>query len=169
VGFTRVGNVVASVAFTPLFAPREQTPPEVLAAYEATNDSLGVTFDHAQIAFTPALGIRVAIPEALDQEDGYILHFGAPDDAEVLWAGDADTGAPLEATVPLTPGQVQRLTAGHRLTLTAVAQREPVPDAVYAISIGNVNQAQSTQALLGYMRQQLNADLAQIVPPSDTQ
>lgn len=166
VGYTRVGNVVASVAFTPMLTPREQTPPEVLAAYEATNDSLGVTFDHPQIAFSPALGIRLALPEPLDEEDGYILHFGAPDEADVLWAGEAGTGAPLEATVPLGPGQVRRLVAGDRLTLTAVAEREPIPDAVYAISIGSVNQARNAQALLGYMRSELSEDLARIVPPS---
>lgn len=167
VGYTRVGNVVASVAFTPLLAPREQTPPDVLSAYEATNQALGITFDHPQIAFTPALGIRVALPQPLDEEDGYILHFGAPDEAEVVWAGDAGTGAPLEATVPLTAGQVRRLTAGDPLTLTAVAQREPVPDAVYAIAIGSVNQAQNTRALLGYMESQLARDLARLVPPSE--
>jgi hypothetical protein len=169
VGYTRVGNVVATVAFTPLLAPREQTPADVLSAYEANNEALGLTFDHPKIAFTPALGIRVALPQPLDQEDGYILHFGPPDEAEVIWAGDAGTGAPLEATVPLTPGQVRRLTAGDPLTLTAVVQREPVPDAVYAISIGTVNQAQNVQALLGYMESQLGEDLARLVPPSEGQ
>lgn len=168
-GFARVGNVVASVAFTPLLAPRDQTPDDVLSTYEANNQALGITFDHPQIAFTPALGIRVALPQPLDEEDGYILHFGAPEEAEVVWAGEAGTGGPLEATVPLTPGQVRRLTAGDPLTLTAVAQREPSADAVYAIAISNVSQAQNTQALLGYMERQLNQDLARLVPPSDTE
>ena len=44
-----------------------------------------------------------------------------------------------------------------------------MPDAVYAIRIGNVTQAQNTQALLGYMQSQLGEDLAQIVPPSGTE
>jgi len=169
VGFTRVGNVVATVAFTAIILPREQIPEETLAAYEATNTALGVTFQHPTIAFTPALGVRLALPQPLDAENGYVLHFGSPDQAEVVWAGDAGTGRPLEGTVPLTAGQVQRLAAGDRLTLTAIANAEPVPDAVYAIRIGNVTQAQNTQALLGYMQSQLGEDLAQIVPPSGTE
>lgn len=169
VGFTRVGNVVATVAFTAIILPREQIPPETLSAYEATNSALGVSLDHPTITFTPALGVRLALPEPLDTEDGYVLHFGSPEQAEVVWAGDAGTGQPIEATVPLTAGHVQRLTAGDRLTLTAIANAEPQPDAVYAIRIGNVTQSQSTQALLGYMRNQLGQDLARIVPPSGTQ
>lgn len=168
VGYTRVGNVVATVAFTPLLAPKEQTPPEILTAYEATNDSLGLSFDHPRLAFTPALGLRMALPQALDEEDGYILHFGPPDQAEVVWSGDADTGTTIEATVPLTQGQVQRLTSGDQLTVTAVAEREPTPDAVFAIGIGTVSQAPNAQAVLGYMESQLAADLARIVPPSGT-
>lgn len=169
VGFTRVGNVVATVAFTAILLPREQIPAETLTAYESTNAALGVTFTHPTIAFTPALGVRLALPEALDEEDGYVLHFGSPDQAEVVWAGDAGTGGPIEATVPLTAGQVQRLTAGDRLTLTAIANAEPVPDAVYAIRIGSVTQAQNTRALLSYMQNQLGQDLAQLVPPSGTE
>lgn len=169
VGTTRVGNVVATVAFTPILLPREQIPPETLSAYQATNDSLGVTFRHPTIAFTPALGVRVALPQPLDEEDGYILHFGSPDQAEVVWAGDAGTGGALESTVPLTAGQVRRLAAGDRLTLTAVADAEPQPEAVYAIGIGNVAQAQSAQALLGYMRNQMGEDLTRLVPASGTE
>ncbi|MBT8489377.1 MAG: hypothetical protein KJO65_11185, partial [Gemmatimonadetes bacterium] len=169
IGFTRVGNVVVTVAFTAIILPREQIPPETLTAYEATNSALGVTVDHPTIVFTPALGVRVALPEPLDQEDGYVLHFGSPDQAEVVWAGDAGTGSPIEATVPLTAGQVQRLTAGDRLTLTAIADAEPVPDAVYAVRIGSVTQTQRTKALLSYMQNQLGQDLAQIVPPSGTE
>ncbi len=169
VGFTRVGNVVATVAFTAIILSRDQLPAETLTAYEATNAALGVTLDHPTIVFTPALGLRVALPQPLDEEDGYVLHFGSPDQAEVVWAGDAGTGLAIEATVPLTAGQVQRLTAGDRLTLTAIAEAEPIPDAVYALRIGSVTQAQRTQALLGYMQNQLGQDLAQIVPPSGTE
>ena len=169
IGFTRVGNVVATVAFTAIILPREQIPAETLAAYEATNSALGVTFDHPTIAFTPALGVRLALPQPLDVEDRYVLHFGSPEQAEVVWASDAGTGRALEGTVPLTAGQVQRLAAGDRLTLTAIADAEPMPDAVYAIRIGNVTQAQRAQALLGYMQSQLGQDLAQIVPPSGTE
>ncbi|MDX1494552.1 MAG: hypothetical protein R3253_10860, partial [Longimicrobiales bacterium] len=95
--------------------------------------------------------------------------FGSPEQAEVVWAGDAGTGGALEGTVPLTAGQVRRLAAGDRLTLTAVADAEPQPEAVYAIAIGNVSQAQNAQALLGYMRNQLGQDLSRLVPPAGTE
>ncbi|MDH3272113.1 MAG: hypothetical protein OEN56_12310 [Gemmatimonadota bacterium] len=166
IGFTRVGNVVATVALTPLFAPKAQVPPEALAAYEATNDSLGLAFSHPNLVFTPALGIRVALPQPLDEETGYVLHFGEPDDADVVWMGDAGTGAPLEATVPLSPSQVRRLATGDPLMLTAVQATEDTPDAVFAIGIGNVNQARNAQALLTYMASQLSADVTQLIPPS---
>lgn len=172
VAFTRVGNLVASVAFAPLFAPREQIPPETLRAYEANNDSLGLTFDHPGIAFTPALAVRLALPRRLDREDGYILHFGTPDQADVVWAGEAGTGEPLESTVALAPSHVRRLVAGDQLTVTAIAGGEAetdTPEAVYAVGMGTVNQAQSAQALLGYMESRLGEDLARLVPPSGSQ
>ena len=165
VGYTRVGNVVASVAFMPFFAPTSEIPAEALTLYEAINDSLGITFEHPEIVFTPALGIRLSLPEPLDREDGYILHFGPPDQADVVWAAEAGTGAPLEGTVPLAPEHVHRLTAGQTLTVTAVAEGQEQSDAVYAIGIGNTNQAQATRALLRYMSGQLAQDLARIVPP----
>lgn len=169
IGYTRVGNVVASVAFTPLFAPRDQIPPATLQAYEANNDSLGLTFDHPRIAFTPALAVRLALPRPLDREDGYILHFGTPDQADVVWSGDAGTGAPLQATVALAPSHVRRLVAGDRLTVTAItrpAAEAESPEAVYAVGIGTVSQAQNAQAILQYMAQQLQDDLTRLVPPS---
>lgn len=165
VGFTRVGNVVASVAFSPLFIPEEQVPPETLAAYEATNDTLGLSLDHPTIAFTPALALRLAIPRPLDREESYILHFGTPDQAEVVWSGPAGTGAPIEGTVPLTPGQVRRLVAGDQLTVTALAPGDPL-EAVWAVGISGANQARATQALLAYMSDRLERDLARIAPPS---
>ena len=169
VGFTRVGNVVASVAFSPLFAPRDQIPAETLEAYEATNDTLGLTFDHPRIAFTPALAVRLALPEPLDREDGYILHFGSPEQADVVWAAEAGTGAPLEGTVALAPSHVRRLVAGDQLTVTALARPEAedgTPEAVYAIGIGTVSQAQNTGAILQYMAEQLQADVRRLAPGS---
>lgn len=168
IGFTRVGNVVVSVAFTSLLAPRERLRPEVLDAYEATNDTLGLSFDHPDVVGTPALAVRVAVPRALGEEEGYILHFGSPEEADVVWTGEADTGGPMEATVPLTPSQTRRLTAGDQIMLTAIDQGEDMPEAIWAVAVGNVNQRQMTQVLLGYMEDQLSRDLARLVPPSGT-
>lgn len=168
IGFTRVGNVIVSVAFTPLIAPRDRTPPEVLAAYEATNDTLGLSVDHPDLVFTPALGVRVSLPNALGEEDGYILHFGTPEEADVVWAGKANTGSALQATVPLTPSQTRRLTAGDQLMLTAIDEGGEVPDAIFAVAVGTVNQAQMTQGLLRYMGSQLSQDLTKLVPPAGT-
>lgn len=167
VGFARVGNLIVTAAFTPLFRPRSDTPPEIAAVYEATNDTLGLSFEHPDLLFTPALGIRASLPEGLGEEDGYILHFGPPEEAEVVWTADADTGEPLQSTVPLTPGQVRRLTAGDPLTLTAISNEDDgVPTAGYAVVMGNVNQAPAAQALLAYMASQLGNDVTTLVPPS---
>lgn len=168
IGFARVGNVVVSVAFTPLIAPRERIRPEVAAAYEATNDTLGLTSNHPDLVFTPALGVHVAVPRALGEEEGYILHFGSPEQADVVWTGRADPGGPVEASVPLTPSQTRRLTAGDPLMLTAIDEGGEVPDAIWAVGVGVVNQPQMTQALLRYMEGQLSQDLGRLAPPSGT-
>lgn len=166
VGFSRVGNLIVTAAFTPLFRPRRDTPPEIAAMYEATNDTLGLSFEHPDLLFTPALGIRASLPEAFGEEDGYILHFGPPEEAEVVWTADADTGESLQSTVPLTPGQVRRLTAGDPLTLTAISNEEDgPPTAGYAVVVGTVNQAPAAQALLGYMASRLSNDVTALVPP----
>jgi hypothetical protein len=162
IGFARVGNVVVSVAFAPLLRQRSEIQPADLARFSAVNDSLGLTFDHPDLAFVPALGVRATLPAPLAGEDAYVLHFA--EGAEVLWSGQAGTGGILEATVPIAAANAQRLRAGEALVFTAVRDAAAdVAEPAYTIALSNVNQAQAVDGLLGYMASQLSADLAVLV------
>ena len=166
VGFVRAGNVVVSVAFTPVLRDVEETTPEELATWRATNDSLGITFSHPAIAFVPGLGVRAALPEALGGEDRYMLHFGSPDAPHVLWLGEAGTGAPLQVTNPLSAADVRRLQTGDPVVFTALRTDESGVDQIaWAIALSEVNQAPATQTLLGYMASQLSIDLNTLLTP----
>ena len=160
------GNVVVSVAFTPVFRDKAETPPEELAAWRATNDSLGITFEHPEIAFVPGLGIRAALPEPLGGEDRYILHFGTPDEPLILWQGQAGTGRTLQDTRPLSATDIQLLGSGQPVVLTALKTDASGADEIaWAIAISEVNQAGATQTLLGYMANQLSVDLNKLLTP----
>jgi len=166
VGFVRAGNVVVSVAFTPVFRDKSETTPEELEAWHSTNDSLGITFDHPEIAFVPGLGVRAALPEPLGGEDRYILHFGSPDAPLVLWEGQAGTGRTLQDTRPLSATDVQRLGSGQPVVLTALRTGSSGADEIaWAIALSEVNQAPATQTLLGYMANQLSIDLNKLLAP----
>lgn len=166
VGFMRAGNVVISVAFTPVFRDKAQTPPEELQVWGATNDSLGITFDHPAIAFVPGLGVQVALPEPLGGEDRYILHFGTPDAPRILWQGDAGTGATLQDTRPLSAADVYLLGNGEPVVLTALKTDDSGADEIaWAIALSEVNQAPATQTLLNYMANQLSVDLNNLLTP----
>ena len=115
----------------------------------------------------PALTIRATLPVPLDQESGYIFHFGPPEDAQVVWSAEAGSGAALEGLVPLAPGLLARLRAGDPITLTAVREADDgETDALYAIELTSLNQGPAVSALLGYMANQLDDDLAQLIPPA---
>jgi hypothetical protein len=167
VGFARIGNVVLSVAFSPLIRDRAELSADELASFQSVNDSLGIDSSHPDLAFTPALGVRAALPRPLAGEDRYVLHFGAPDAPEVLWSGAAATGAPLEATVPLGAAHAARLRSGETISLTALsggAQGTPA-EATFTIPMSNVSQSSAVDALLRYMGSSLSTDLAVLLQP----
>jgi hypothetical protein len=167
VGFTRVGNVAISVAFSPLLRSVTDVTPNELATYISVGDSLGLHFDHPDFAFAPALGVRATLPTALAGETSYVLHFGDAESADVLWTAPAGTGRPLEGSIPLGAGHVGRLSAGDAITLTAMREGpEGADEPVFAIRLTSVSQASATRALMGYMARQLSADLRRLVPPS---
>jgi hypothetical protein len=162
IGYARVGNVVLTAAFAPLLRQRSEVRPAELFQYEQTNQALALTFEHPDIAFTPALALRAALPEPLAEEDGYVLHFGEASAPDVLWQGEAGSGAPLEASLPMTAAQVIRLRNGDALTLTATLRGDPV----YSIALSTAEQAASVGALLRYMAAGMGADLMRIAPPN---
>lgn len=171
-GYARQGNVVLTLAFAPLLQEKSELTPEELARFEEIVDSLGFDFSHPDIAFTPSLGLRATLPEPLAGETFYVLHFGAPDEAEVIWTGPAGTGAPLDATIVLNPQYATSLAAGMPISLTAVVagaeaggEEGSDNEAVFSIQLTPVSQSRAVRALLGYMSSQLSKDLAALVPP----
>lgn len=166
VGSTRVGNVVVSLAFSPLLRARAELQPEQLATLDSIDSALNIEDSHPDIAFAPALSIQANLPEALGNETYYILHFGEPDSPDVLWSADANTGQPLAGNMALAPRHVARLRAGDPMTLTAIHETETGdPEGVFAIELSSVNQVAPVEALLGYMTKQMSADLKQLIPP----
>ncbi len=165
-GFTRLGNVVVNVAFTPWLQERSELPPEAIERLTALTDTLGFGSSHPEFFFVPALAIRVTLPQALDTESAYLFHFGPPESADVFWSAPANSGQPVEAIVPLTPHHITRLRAGEPMMLTAVREADDGEiDAVYAIELTSLNQATTTSTLYQYMSGQLAADLARLIPP----
>lgn len=166
IGYARVGNVAMSLSFSPLFLNREDVSAEELAGYEAINDSLGLTFDHPELAVAPALGLRAALPEPLGTETRYVVHFGEITAPDVLWTTAAGSGESLEATIPLAAAHVARLRAGDPIMLTAVGG-ESGDQTEYSIMVGNVNQAPAATVLINYMASQMAEDLDRIMQPRD--
>ena len=166
IGFARSGNIVVSVAFSPLIRDREELTPEETQLFQVTNDSLGIQFTHPDLAFAPALAIRATLPMPLGDESTYVLHFGTPEAADVVWTGAPGTGAPFEDSVPLGAAHVGRLQAGEPITFTALRSSEGGEnEAVFTIELTSVNQARASQALVAYMAEQLGRDLAALVRP----
>ncbi len=162
IGYARVGNVVVTAAFTALLKDRAQATPAELTTFEQNNQALAITFDHPDIAFTPALALRAALPQPLGGEDRYLVHFGDPDDPDVVWSAAAGSGAPLEASLPISPVHALKLRDGEPLTLTAARG----DDSVYSITLTEANQVTAVSTLLGYMATQLGVDLRRIAPPN---
>ena len=166
VGATRLGNVAVSVAFTPWLQERSTLAPDDSARVRALTDSLGFGAAHPEVVFVPSLVIRATLPASLGGESGYLLHFGPPESADVVWQGVADTGAPLEGVVPLPPAHLVRLRAGEPMMLTAIREAEDGElDALWAVELTSLNQATAVGGLLGYMAGQLAGDLARLLPP----
>ncbi|MGD2044766.1 MAG: hypothetical protein PVJ80_16105 [Gemmatimonadota bacterium] len=166
VGDTRIGNVVISVALNPMLQARENLTAEEAAVLDSINAPLGIRNTHPNVAFVPALAIQAALPHALGDETGYVVHFGAPEDADVVWAAPADTGDPIVGNVALAPEHVARLARGEALTLTAVrAEEDGENQGVFSVQLTAVNQASRVQSLLAYMAQQLSSDLERLMPP----
>jgi hypothetical protein len=166
VGFARMGNVVVSVSFSPLLRDRASLTDEETARMSSVNDSLGISFENAELAFAPAMGIRATLPQPLADESVYLLHFGPPETADVVWTGQPGTGTALEAAVPLAAAHVGKLQAGEPMALTAVRETASGEgEAVFSIGLNAVNQARASSALLGYMSDQLGRDLAALIRP----
>jgi len=169
IAYARQGNVVVTVALSPLLQQRANLTPEELARFEGIVDSLGFEFSHPDIAFVPSLGILITLPEPIAGETFYVLHFGSPEEAELIWTGPAATGAPIDAVVVLNPDYAAALAGGSPISLTAVvggAEEGGDNEAMFSIQLTPVNQNRATQSLLGYMAGQLSADLATLVPPT---
>jgi hypothetical protein len=116
----------------------------------------------------PALAIQATLPRALGGESEYILHFGPPDAPDIIWGAEADTGAPLLGSIALAPEHVAQLLGGNPLTLSAIRETDAgEAEVVYAIELSSLNQVSPVRNLLGYMSEQLAADLSRLIPPPD--
>lgn len=163
VGYARIGNVVVTAALSALLRESTSVTPAERVRYEQANQALGLTLDHPDLVFTPALALRAALPQPISGEERYLLHLGDPEDPEVLWTGPAGTGAPLEVSVPLQPAQVLRLRSGDPVALTAVRGRGSDP--VFSIALSEMNQSAAVQALLTYLGTTFPADVKRLIPP----
>ncbi len=165
--FSRRGNVVFAVTFGPFIRPRSALSEEQLQDLTTLVDSLGLAFDHPDLLVAPSIAVQATLPQPLAGETVYVLHFGTPDDADIVWSGPAGTGENVEATVVLEPRHVARLMNGELLRLTAVrsGEGEGANEAVFSLELTTVNQASAVRALLGYMASQLNDDLKRLIPP----
>lgn len=166
IAFARHGNVVLTVAFSPLIMERDALSEEAAAEFEEILDSLGFEFDHPDLVYAPSLAVRATLPDALAGEDSYVLHFGEAEDADVLWTGPAGTGELIEVPVVLEARHVLRLQAGEPIRLTAVQSVEDADnEAVFTLELTTVNQVAATRALLEYMAGQMVADINRLAPP----
>ena len=167
IALARSGNLALTVAFGPMLRDKADLSAEELERFRTIDDSLGVVFDHPDIAVVPSLSLRAAAPEPLAGETLYVLHFGEPEDADVVWTGPAGTGAAIAASVVLEPLHVMRLSSGEPLSFTAVREDESgEAEALYSIPFMPLNQGRATSALLGYMATQLSLDVSRLVPPT---
>ena len=166
IAFARTGNVLLTVAFSPLVVERNTLSEEEAAEFEGILDSLGLEFDHPDLVYVPSLAVSATLPDPLAGEDGYVLHFGEVEDVDLLWTGAAGTGELIQVPVVLEARHVVRLQAGEPIRLTAVRSVEDADDeALFTLELTTVNQVSATRALLGYMAGQMVADLNRLAPP----
>ena len=155
---SRLGNVVIAVALAPLIRERAQVDSAQAAEFDANLDSLGITFDVPRFVMAPALEVQANLPAPLGGETHYLLHFGEPDAPEIVWSIPADSGGVVQAVVPLSGANLNKLQAGEPLSLTAVRMEGPPvegqpPQAqfVYTLGLIQVGESRATTALLDYM------------------
>ena len=164
--FARHGNIVISIEFAPALQRRNGMTPEQVGQFQEVLDSIGFEFDHPDLIYAPSLVVRATLPDKLAGEDLYVLHFGAADDADVVWSAPAGTGDVLEAPAVLQSHQIVRLQNGEALNLTAITTDEAGKnEAVFTLDVTTVNQATATRELLGYMAGQMVEDLKALLPP----
>jgi hypothetical protein len=138
-----------------------------VARATALADTLGFGAAHPEVVFTPSLIIQATLPVPLGRESRYVLHFGPPDQADIVWAAEAGTGELLEGVVDLGPARLARLVASEQLTLTALRTTEAgTNEPVYSIDLTSLNEGPTANALLDYMAEQLPADLMRLFPPA---
>jgi hypothetical protein len=165
VGLTRSGNIVVTLVFGPLVRRRVDLTTAETERLGAIADSLGFGAEHPDVMIVPSLAVQATLPDALGGESRYMLHFGPPEGADVLWVAAAGTGAALEGIVELGLTRLARLLEGEQLFLTALRPTETGSnEAVYTIELTFINQGPATTALAQYMAQRLASDLAQIIP-----
>jgi hypothetical protein len=166
IGLTRAANVVVTLAFGPLIRRRVDLTAAEVARWTAMSDSLGFGSEHADLLFVPSLAVQANLPDALGGETRYMLHFGAPEEADVVWLAQAGTGEAVDGIVELGPARLARLLSNEPLTLTGLRPTESGEnEPVFAIELTSLYQDRATTALAQYMAQQLAADLAQLIPP----
>ncbi len=165
VGLTRAANIVVTLAFGPRLRSRAGLTPAEVSRANALIDSLGFGGAHPSLVFTPSLLVQATLPTPLGGETRYVLHFGPPEQADILWAAEAGSGAPIEGVVDLGPGRLARLQASEQIMLTALRTTEAgTNEAVYSMELTSLNQGPAVTALIGYMAQELASDLAALVP-----
>lgn len=170
VGLTRAANVVVTLAFGPRLRLRANLTSSETTHTTALIDSLGFGGSHPEVLFTPSLAVQATLPTALGGETRYVLHFGTPEEADILWAADAGTGAPIEGMIDLGPAQLSKLQAGEPLALTALRPTSTgANEPVYSIELTSLNQEPAVGTLIAYMAAQLGSDLAQLIPPAPAQ
>ncbi len=167
---SRLGNVVVAVALAPLIRERTQVDSAQAAEFDANLDSLGFTFDVPRFIMAPALEVQANLPAPLGGETHYLLHFGEPDAPQIVWSVPADSGGMVQAVIPLTGDDLNKLQAGEPLSLTAVRMagppeegKPPQAEFVYSLSLMQIGESRATTALLDYMAHgQLAEDLKRI-------
>ena len=167
VGLTRTANIVVTLVFGPQVRRRVDLTAAETERLVAIADSLGFGAEHPEVMIVPSLAVQATLPDALGGESRYMLHFGLPESADVLWVAAAGTGVALEGVIELGPARLARLLGGEQLFLTALRPTETgTNEAVYTIELTFINQGPATTALAQYMAQRLASDLAQLLTPT---
>jgi hypothetical protein len=166
IGLTRAANVAVTLGFGPLIRRRVDLTLTETARWSAMADSLGFGAAHPDLLFIPSLTVQATLPDALGGETRYMLHFDAPEAADVLWLAEAGTGEAVEGIIELGPTRLARLLSNEPLSLTALRPTENGEhEPIYSIELSSLYQDRATTALAQYMAQQLGDDLAQLLPP----
>ena len=168
-GATR-GNVAVVVGIEPMLQDKTAAAPEDVARFEASLESLGLTFEHPRFQLVPGLAIRLDVRAPLGGESYYFLHFGNLTNLaeDVIWSASTATGAPLVYMEPIRRPVLDRLAAGEPMSLTAVRFPEPSVmegEVVYTIELPAVRQAEALGAVIDYISSgQMQTDFTSLAP-----